>query len=97
MKKSRNVSVKNATDELLETSIFKNVARRTNKNFAQKLAMWMVRYILIISSMNESLKINLETILLNLHGEKLKKIVRITEKTFHNAKEGTEKYDTYIW
>jgi hypothetical protein len=64
MKKSRNVSVKNATDELLETSIFKNVARRTNKNFAQKLAMWMVRYILIISSMNESLKINLETILL---------------------------------
>jgi len=96
MNKNSNVSVKDATYELLETSIFKNVARRTNKNFAQKLAMWMVRYILIISSMNESLKINLETILLNLHGETFRKMVHITEKTFHTAKEDSEDYNMYI-
>ena len=47
--------------------------------------------------MNESLKINLETILLNLHGEKFEKIVHVTEKTFHAVKEDTEDYNKYIW
>ena len=97
MKKNSNVSLKDATDELLATSIFKNIADRTGKNFARKLAKWLVRYILIISSMNESLKINLETILLNLHGEKFKNIIHITDRTFSTIKEDTEEYNSYIW
>ena len=97
MKKNNNISLKDATDELLSTSIFKNIAGRTGNNFARKLAMWLVRYILIISSMNESLKINLETILLNLHGEKFENIIHITDKTFRRIKEDTEEYNSYIW
>jgi hypothetical protein len=97
MKKTGNISLKDATEELLKTSIFKNIAGRTNNNFARKLAIWLVRYVLIISSMNESLKINLETILLNLHGEKFKKIVQITDQTCRKVKEDTEEYNSYIW
>jgi len=50
---------------------------------------------LVISSMKESLRIDLESVLLNLHGEKFRKIIEITEKSFHNA-EDTNKYDSYI-
>jgi arginyl-tRNA synthetase len=80
--KDENISIKEIIDELLETSIFKNIAKRNDKNFAQKLAIWFVRYILVISSMNESLKIDLEEILLDLHGEKFREILEITEKVF---------------
>jgi len=92
-----DVSIREAIDELLQTSIFRKITRRNNKHFAQKLAMWLVRYILVISSMNESLKIDLETVLLNLHGERFKKILEVTEKTFHTVKEDSEKSDKYIW
>ena len=47
--------------------------------------------------MNESLKIDLEEVLLNLHGEKFKKILEVTERTFHNIKKDTERSDRYIW
>jgi len=97
MKKASTISLKDATDELLATSIFKNISGRTSKNFARKLAIWLVRYILIISSMNESLKINFETILLNLHGEKFKNIIHITDQTFRRIKEDAEEYSKYIW
>jgi len=92
-----DVTLKQATYELLQTSIFKNISRRTNNRFAEKLAIWLVRYILIISSMNESLHINLEQILLNLHGDRLKKIVNITTKSFETVSNDSEKYDSYIW
>lgn len=81
--KDENISIKDLIDELLDTSIFKNIAKRNDKNFAQKLAVWLVRYILVISSMNESLKIDLEEILLDLHGEKFREILEITETVFH--------------
>jgi hypothetical protein len=90
-------SIKKAIDDLLETSIIKQISRRNNKDFAQKLAIWLVRYILIISSMNESLKIDLEEVLYNLHGENFKKILEITEKTFHKMKKDEERYNRYIW
>jgi hypothetical protein len=92
-----DVTLKQATYELLQTSIFKNISRRTNNRFAEKLAIWLVRYILIISSMNESLHINLEQILLNLHGDRLKKIVNITTKSVETVSNDSEKYDSYIW
>ena len=78
-----SISIKELIDELLETSIFKNIADRNDKNFAHKLAVWLVRYILVISSMNESLNIDLEEILLNLHKEKFREILNVTETIFH--------------
>ena len=93
-----DISIKTATEELLNTQIFRNIAQRNSPDFAQKLAIWLIRYLLMISSMKESLKLNLETILLNLHGEKLKKILQITEKTFDSVQqEERDKYNQYIW
>ncbi len=99
MDEEADISIRNATEELLQTSLFKNVSRRNSPDFAKKLAIWLVRYILIISSMRESLRTNLETILLNLHGDdRFKKIIAITEKTFHSVKEReADKYNHYIW
>ena len=92
-----NPSIKKAIDDLLDTSIIKEISKRNDKDFAQKLAIWLVRYILLISSMNESLKIDLEEVLINLHGEKFRKILEITEKTFQKIKTEEEKYNKYIW
>ncbi len=90
-------SIKKAIDDLLATSIIKEISKRNNKDFAQKLAIWLVRYILIISSMNESLKIDLEEVLLNLHGKNFRKIIEITEQTFNKMKKDAENYNRYIW
>jgi len=99
MKDTSDVSVKQATEELLQTHIFKNITKRTNQQFSKKLAFWLIRYILIISSMNQSLNINLEQILVNLHGERLKKIVSLTNKSFETEKEKNDcdNQNHYIW
>jgi hypothetical protein len=97
MKENENPSIKKAIDDLLDTSIIKEISKRNDKDFAQKLAIWLVRYILLISSMNESLKIDLEEVLINLHGEKFRKILEITEKTFQRIKAEEEKFNKYIW
>lgn len=98
MTENTDISVKQATEELLNTSIFQNIAKRNSSSFAQKLATWLVRYLLIISSMNESLHISLEQILMNLHGDRFKKIVHITEKGFQRSQQQTShNYDYYIW
>ena len=97
MNEKGNTSIKKAIDELLETSIIKEISKRNNKVFAQKLVVWLVRYILMISSMNESLKIDLEQVLINLHGDNFKKIIEITEKTFQKIERDEERYKKYIW
>lgn len=97
MDKNQTSSINKAIKDLLETSIFKEISKRNNKIFAEKLAVWLVRYILMISSMNESLKIDLEEVLLNLHGERFKKILEVTEKTFNKIQKDSEKFDNYIW
>ena len=97
MEEKGSPSIKKAIDDLLETSIFKEISKRNNKIFAQKLAVWLVRYILMAASMNESLNIDLEEVLINLHGEKFRKILEITEKTFQKIKDDEEKYNKYIW
>jgi len=97
MTDDRDITIRQATEELLCTHIFQNIARRNNKQFAQKLAMWLVRYILIISSMNESMQINLEQILMNLHGDRFKKIVTITDKSFGSIKKEDDECGKYIW
>jgi len=97
MGESTDISIRQATEELLHTAIFQNIIKRTNEQFAHKLAMWLVRYVLIISSMNQSLHINLEEILANLHGDRLKKIVSITNHSFQAAQENDQNSDHYIW
>ena len=97
MEEKGSPSIKKAIDELLDTGIFKVIAKRNSEEFAKKLAVWLVRHILMASSMNESLKIDIEEILFNLHGEKFRKILEITEKTFQITKNNTEKYNRYIW
>jgi len=97
MEESTDISIKQATQELLHTAIFQNISKRTNEMFAQKLAFWLVRYILLISSMNESLNINLEQILANLHGERLKKIVSITNNSVNSTNKESNNSDYYIW
>lgn len=97
MEKDRSSTIKKAVDDLLETSIFKEIIKRNNEEFTQKLAVWLVRYILIISSMNESLKIDLEEVLINLHGENFIKILKVTDKTFQNIKNDLDKDNKYIW
>ena len=95
--KKESVSIKKAINDLLETSIFKEIAKRNSNEFAQRLAIWLVKYILVVTSMNESLKIGLEEALLNLHGDKLKKILEVTEKTFQKVKGYSEDTNNYIW
>jgi diketogulonate reductase-like aldo/keto reductase len=97
MANKESVSIKKAIDDLLKTSIFKEIAKRNNNDFAQKLAIWLVRYILVVTSMNESLKTGLEGALFNLHGDKLKKILEVTEKTFNSIKSDKEETNNYIW
>ena len=92
-----STSIKKAIEDLLETSIFKEISKRNNRDFVHKLAIWLVRYILMISSMNESLKIELEEVLLNLHGKNFRKIIEITEQTFNKMKKDAENYNRYIW
>ena len=96
MEEKGSPSIKKAIDDLLDTSLFKEISKRNTEDFAQKLAVWLVRYILMASSMNESLKIDLEEILFNLHGENFRKILEVTEKTFHIMKKDAESYNRYI-
>ena len=97
MEEKESPSIKKAIDDLLETIIIKEISKRNNKDFAEKLAIWLVRYILIISSMNESLNIDLEEVLINLHGKNFKRILEITEQTFNKMKKDEENFNKYIW
>jgi len=97
LEETGNTSIKKAIEDLLETKIIKEISKRNSKDFAHKLAIWLVRYILMISSMNESLKIELEEVLVNLHGENFRKILEITEETFFKLKKDEERYKKYIW
>ena len=97
MANDKGASIKEATNELLQTRIFQSIAQRNTASFAEKLAIWLVRYVLIISSMNESLHINLEQILMNLHGDRLRKIVEITNNSFNTAKQERDDSQNYIW
>jgi len=97
LEEKESPSIKKAIDDLLETIIIKEISKRNNKDFAEKLAIWLVRYILIISSMNESLNIDLEEVLINLHGKNFKRILEITEQTFNKMKKDEENFNKYIW
>lgn len=97
MTQNQDISIKQAIDELLQTNLFKNIEKRNNRQFAEKLAVWLLRYIIVVSSMKEALKIDLESVLLNIHGERFKQILDITERTFQQKRMSDDNYQSYIW
>ena len=94
---TEDIPIKDALRELLHTSLLKNIAERNGKEFALKLAMWLIKYILFVSSLKEALGIPLEEILENLHGKKYKKINSVLDKVFSNVAGDNERYENYIW
>ena len=96
MAQQESVSIKKAIDDLLQTHIFKELSKGNDPEFTQQLALWLVRYILVLASMKSTFKISFEETLLSLHGEKYRKIIEITEKTFQNKQNDTENDTSYI-
>lgn len=96
MADQESVSIKKAIEDLLQTSIFKELLKTNDKEFTQQLALWLVRYILVLASMKSALKISFEEALFNLHGEQFQKIIDITEKTFSKQNDDAEKDNSYI-
>ena len=96
MADQESVSLKKAIDDLLQTSIFKELSKTNDKEFTKQLALWLVRYILVLASMKSALKISFEEALFNLHGEQFQKIIDITEKTFSKQNDDTERDNSYI-
>jgi hypothetical protein len=85
-----DLPINECIDELLKTRIIQYIAIRNNENFAQRLVAWLIRYILIVSSMSESLDINLEEVLYYINGNKYKEILEITENIFKRASQNKE-------
>ena len=90
------LSGKRPKSSFIHTSL-RTLPNEPTDNSLKKLAMWLVRYILIVSSMNESLHINLEQILMNLHGDRFKKIINITDKSLGSIKKDDDECGKYIW
>jgi hypothetical protein len=91
-----SISIKKAIDDLLQTHIFKELSKQNDPEFTRQLALWLVRYILVLASMKNSFKISFEETLLNLHGEQYRKIIEITDKTFQSKQAETENDNSYI-
>jgi len=91
-----SVSIKKAIDDLMQTHIFKEISRHNDPEFTRQLALWLVRYILVLASMKNSFKISFEETLLNLHGENYRKIIEVTNKTFQSKQDQNENDNTYI-
>ncbi len=96
MAQQESVSIKKAIDDLLQTHIFKELSKQNDPEFTRQLALWLVRYILVLATMKSSFKISFEETLLNLHGENYRKIIEVTNKTFQNKPDQTENDNTYI-
>jgi hypothetical protein len=96
MTEQESVSIKKAIDDLMQTHIFKELAKQNDPEFTRQLALWLVRYILVLVTMKSSFKISFEETLLNLHGESYQKIIEVTNQTFQNKQDKPENDNTYI-
>jgi len=96
MAQQESVSIKKSIDDLMQTHIFKELAKQNDPEFTRQLALWLVRYILVLASMKSSFKISFEEALLNLHGENYRKIIEVTNKTFQSKQDQDENDNTYI-
>lgn len=96
MAPQESVSIKKAIDDLLQTHIFKEIAKHNDPEFTRQLALWLVRYILVLASMKSSFKISFEETLLNLHGDNYRKIIEVTNKTFQANQDQPDNDTHYI-
>ncbi len=96
MTKQESVSIKKAIDDLMQTHLFKELAKHNDPEFTRQLALWLVRYILVLVTMKNSFKISFEETLLNLHGENYRKIIEVTNQTFQNNQHQQQNDNTYI-
>jgi len=96
MTEQESVSIKKAIDDLMQTHIFKELAKQNDPEFTRQLALWLIRYILVLVTMKSSFKISFEETLLNLHGESYQKIIEVTNQTFQNKQDQPENDNTYI-
>jgi hypothetical protein len=96
MTHQESVSVKKAIDDLLQTHIFKELSKQYDPEFTKQLALWLVRYILVLATMKNSFQISFEEALITLHGDNYRKIIEVTNKTFQDTKDPTENDNTYI-
>lgn len=96
MTEQESVSIKKAIDDLMQTHLFKELAKHNDPEFTRQLALWLVRYILVLVTMKSSFKISFEETLLNLHGESYRKIIEVTNQTFQNKQDQPENDNTYI-
>lgn len=96
MTNQESVSIKKAIDDLLQTHIFKELSKGNDPEFTYQLALWLIRYILVLASMKSSLNISFEQALRNLHGERFHQIFEITEKTFNKKNDEPETDTSYI-
>ncbi len=96
MTEQESVSIKKAIDDLMQTHIFKELAKHNDPEFTRQLALWLVRYILVLVTMKSSFKISFEETLLNLHGENYRKIIEVTNQTFQDTQDRPENDNTYI-
>jgi hypothetical protein len=96
MTEQESVSIKKAIDDLMQTHIFKELAKHNDPEFTRQLALWLIRYILVLVTMKSSFKISFEETLLNLHGESYQKIIEVTNQTFQNKQDQPENDNTYI-
>jgi hypothetical protein len=88
MTEQESVSIKKAIDDLMQTHIFKELAKHNDPEFTRQLALWLIRYILVLVTMKSSFKISFEETLLNLHGESYQKII---EQHLHPIKKNKRK------
>ncbi len=96
MTEQESVSIKKAIDDLMQTHIFKELAKHNDPEFTRQLALWLVRYILVLVTMKSSFKISFEETLLNLHGENYRKIIEVTNQTLQKTQDQPENDNTYI-
>jgi hypothetical protein len=96
MANQESVSIKKAIDDLLQTHLFKELSKGNDPEFTYQLALWLVRYILVLASMKSSLNISFEEALQNLHGQRYQKVIEITEKTFNKKSDEQENDTSYI-
>jgi hypothetical protein len=82
-KNKKFICIKESLDELLSTDFFKKIAKTNDDDFALRLAIWLIRYGLVVSSLHNLMDDELEEILQYLHGGKLKEILEFRELIYN--------------
>ena len=72
-------------DEILETELFKKISKTNDKDFALRLALWLIRYVLVVSSLDKIMENDLEETLIQIHEDTFKKILEFRQIIYRIA------------